>query len=161
MVPQLTHLDDRGRAQMVDVGYKDKTVRIAVARGSVGMKSDTLELIVKGSTAKGDVLAVARVAGIMAAKRTSELIPLCHPVPLSFVSVEFFPDADHSRVEIEATAKNEEKTGVEMEALTAVAVAALTIYDMCKAIDRAMVIENIRLERKEGGKSGVYVRSRS
>ncbi len=159
MVAPLSHLDEKGRAKMVDVGYKDKTHRIALARGSVSMRPDTFKQIVKGSTAKGDVLAVARVAGIMAAKKTADLIPLCHPVPISFVSVEFFPEEKTSRIEIEATVKNQERTGVEMEALMAVAVAALTIYDMCKAIDRAMVIENIRLERKEGGRSGVYVRS--
>ncbi|MBW2309177.1 MAG: cyclic pyranopterin monophosphate synthase MoaC [Deltaproteobacteria bacterium] len=160
MVSPLTHLDEKGRAKMVDVGYKDKTPRVAVARGSVGMRPDTLKQIVERNTAKGDVLAVARVAGIMAAKKTSDLIPLCHPLPISFVSVDFFPDEESSLIEIEATVKNRERTGVEMEALTAVAVAALTIYDMCKAVDRAMVIDNIRLERKEGGRSGLYVRSK-
>ncbi|MBW2145986.1 MAG: cyclic pyranopterin monophosphate synthase MoaC [Deltaproteobacteria bacterium] len=160
MVSPLTHLDEKGRAKMVDVGYKDKTPRVAVARGSVGMRPDTLKQIVERNTAKGDVLAVARVAGIMAAKKTSDLIPLCHLLPISFVSVDFFPDEESSLIEIEATVKNRERTGVEMEALTAVAVAALTIYDMCKAVDRAMVIDNIRLERKEGGRSGLYVRSK-
>ena len=161
MVTPLTHVDEKGRARMVDVGHKEKTLRIAVARGAVVMRPETLQQIVKGGIAKGDVLAVARVAGIMAAKKTSELIPLCHPVPISFVSVDFFPEEEHSRIEIEATVKNQERTGVEMEALTAVAVAALTIYDMCKAADRAMVIENIRLEKKEGGRSGMYVRSKT
>lgn len=161
MVTPLTHLDEKGRARMVDVGEKEKTLRIAVARGSVSMRPEAFMQILKGGTAKGDVLAVARVAGIMAAKKTADLIPLCHPLPISFVSVDFSPDEEHSRIEIEATVKTVEKTGVEMEALTAVAVAALTIYDMCKAVDRAMVIENIRLERKEGGKSGLYVRPKT
>jgi cyclic pyranopterin phosphate synthase len=161
MVTTLTHWDEKGRARMVDVGEKQKTPRIAVARGSVSMRPETFAQIVKGVTAKGDALAVARVAGIMATKKTADLIPLCHPVPISFASVDFFPDEEHSQIEIEATVKNQERTGVEMEALIAVAVAALTIYDMCKAMDRGMVIENIRLERKEGGKSGVYVRPKA
>jgi cyclic pyranopterin phosphate synthase len=151
---QLTHLDDEGRARMVDVGGKSDTDRVAVAKGEITMRPETLALIQEGGIPKGDVLAVAHVAGVMAAKRTHGLIPLCHPLLLTHVSVEFAPnEADHL-IEITATVKTTGKTGVEMEALTAVAVAALTIYDMCKAVDRAMRITNIRLVRKSGGKSG-------
>lgn len=154
---RLTHLDEQGRAQMVDVSLKEDTLREAVARGEVVMRPETLQLIVEGGAAKGDVLGVARLAGIMAAKRTSELIPLAHPLPLTGVWVDFrprFPD----RLEIQAKAKTTGKTGVEMEALTAVSVAALTIYDMCKAVDRTMVIQNVRLVEKRGGKSGIFRR---
>lgn len=139
---------------MVDVGHKPDTRREAVARGRVAMRPQTLALIRDNALDKGDVLAVARIAGIMAAKNTSQLIPLCHPLPLSKVAVEFDLDADASAVNIAATARTTGKTGVEMEALTAVSVAALTIYDMCKAVDRAMRIEAVRLARKTGGKSG-------
>jgi len=151
---QLTHLDEEGRARMVDVGSKPDTERMAVAQGEITMRSETLALIQERGIPKGDVLAVAQVAGIMAAKRTHELIPLCHPLLLTHVAVEFAPHEAENLIEITATVKTSGKTGVEMEALTAVAVAALTIYDMCKAVDRAMHITNVRLVRKSGGKSG-------
>lgn len=151
----LTHVDEEGNAVMVDVSNKEKTVRTAEATGTVTMKSDTMRLIREGS-AKGDVLAVARVAGIMAAKRTPELIPLCHQIPLDSVKIDFSMDDEKSRVDILATVRSTWQTGVEMEALTAVSVAALTIYDMCKAVDRAMVIGEVRLLRKTGGRSGTY-----
>jgi cyclic pyranopterin phosphate synthase len=151
----LTHFDARGAARMVDVTDKPATARRAVARGTVTMAPATLALIEAGA-AKGDVLGVARIAGIMAAKRTSELIPLCHPLALSKVTVDLAPDAAASRVAIEATVATTGPTGVEMEALTAVSVAALTVYDMLKAVDRGMVIGDIRLALKEGGKSGRY-----
>jgi cyclic pyranopterin phosphate synthase len=154
---ELTHLDSSGQASMVDVGHKPDTERTAIARGEVQMQPATLRLIQAGNIIKGDVLGTARIAGIMAAKRTSELIPLCHPLPLSFVSVELAFDEDTSRVLIEATAKTTGKTGVEMEALTAASVAALTIYDMAKAVDRGMRIGNIRLVEKHGGQSGDIV----
>lgn len=150
----LSHVDDRGQARMVDVSAKPETVREAVAAGEVLMSRETLALIQEGGVPKGDVLAVARVAGIMAAKRVGELIPLCHPLPIAHVSVDFAFDEERSSVLITASARCVGQTGVEMEALTAVAVAALTIYDMCKAADRAMRINNIRLLRKSGGKSG-------
>lgn len=155
----LTHFDEQGRARMVDVGHKDDTQREAVARGLIVMRPETLTLIQQGSIAKGDVLAVAQVAGIMAAKRTHELIPMCHPLMLTHVSLNFEPhQADTSdrlaQIDISATVRTTGKTGVEMEALTAVSVAALTIYDMCKAVDRAMKIEAVRLVKKTGGKSG-------
>jgi cyclic pyranopterin phosphate synthase len=152
----LTHFDAEGRAHMVDVSGKDVTERVAVARGTVEMAPATLALIIEGRAAKGDVLAVARLAGIMAAKRTAELIPLCHPLALAKVSVDLTPDAAASRVEIEATVKVTGRTGVEMEALTAVSVAALTVYDMVKAVDRGMRITDLRLALKEGGKSGRF-----
>lgn len=155
---ELTHFDDKGRAIMVDVGSKEVTIREAVARGCVLMAPDTLKLILEGKAKKGDVLGVARIAGIMAAKKTPELVPLAHPLPLSSVKVEFFPDTERSMVEIEATVKVAARTGVEMEALTAVAVAALTIYDMCKAVDRGMVVSDIRLMEKSGGRSGHFKR---
>ena len=154
---RLTHLDEQGRVRMVDVGWKDETEREAVARGSVVMQRQTLELIKKGEMEKGDVLSVARIAGIMGAKRTSDLIPLCHPLPLDQVKVELELDDKNNQVQITATARTTAKTGVEMEALTAVSVAALTIYDMCKAVDRGIHIESIRLVRKQGGKSGDIV----
>lgn len=153
---KLTHLDAEGRAAMVDVGAKAPTERVAVARGRVAMRSETLALILEGAAAKGDVLAVARIAGIMAAKRTSDLIPLCHQVPLAKVSVSFEASDDGVGLDVEAVAKTIGRTGVEMEALTAVSVASLTIYDMVKAVDREMRIEAIRLTRKEGGRSGVF-----
>jgi cyclic pyranopterin phosphate synthase len=150
-----THFDDDGRAVMVDVGAKAETARTATARGAVVMAPETLAMIVDGTAKKGDVLAVARLAGIMAAKRTPELIPLCHPLLLTKVTVDLTP-APPDRVEIEATVKLTGQTGVEMEALTAVSVAALTVYDMCKAVDRAMRITDLRLTHKAGGKSGTY-----
>ena len=151
---KLTHMDESGRPRMVDVTEKPDTHRQAVARGLVRMQPDTLELIKKGQVAKGDVLSVAQLAGITAAKQTPNLIPLCHPILISDVRIEFDIDDKESTVAITATVENTGKTGVEMEALTATAVAALTIYDMCKAVDRGMKIENIRLIRKSGGKSG-------
>ena len=154
---RLSHLDRSGRARMVDVSAKRDTKREAVARGSVRMRPATLALIQSGGVAKGDVIATARLAGIMAAKRTHELIPLCHPLPLTHIDVEITPDKKQSSLQIEATVRTTAKTGVEMEALTAVAVAALTVYDMCKAVDRGMRVESIRLARKRGGKSGAIV----
>ena len=151
---RLTHIDESGQAGMVDVGWKDSTDREAVARGSINMQPETLALIKANSMKKGDVLGVARIAGIMAAKNTSGLIPLCHPLPLSHVAVDFEFDDNANAISITGTAKTTGKTGVEMEALTAVSIAALTIYDMCKAVDRAMRIDGVRLVRKTGGKSG-------
>jgi cyclic pyranopterin phosphate synthase len=155
---ELTHLDASGKARMVDVGAKADTVREAVTSGRVFMQPATLEQIKAAKLKKGDVLAVARVAGIMAAKKTPDLIPLCHPLLINDVNVEFDLSAPDS-IGITATVKCTGKTGVEMEALTAVSVAALTIYDMAKAVDRGMTISEIRLESKQGGKSGVYKRS--
>ena len=149
-----THFDSSGQVHMVDVSEKQITERTAVAKGIIRMKPSTLKLIEQGEAAKGDVLAVAQTAGIMAAKKTSDLIPLCHPLRITNVTVEFRLDKEQCAVEITGTVKAPEKTGVEMEALTAVAVSALTIYDMCKAVDRGMRIEGIRLIRKSGGKSG-------
>jgi cyclic pyranopterin phosphate synthase len=151
---KLTHMDDKGRPRMVDVSAKADTVRQATARGSVKMQPATFQMIIQGNTAKGDALTVAQLAGIMGAKRTPDLIPLCHPILLGEVKVEFQPDEAASSIGITATATSTGKTGVEMEAMTAVAVAALTIYDMCKAVDRGMRIEAVRLVRKSGGKSG-------
>ncbi len=150
-----THFDEQGRAAMVDVSAKAETERVAVARGRVVMLPATLERIREGQVGKGDVLGVARLAGIMAAKRTSDLIPLCHPLMISKVMVDLVP-APPDAVEIEAVVKLKGQTGVEMEALTAVTVAALTVYDMCKAVDRGMRIEDVRLVHKSGGKSGTY-----
>ncbi len=155
---ELTHFDEQGRARMVDIGAKGETHRVAIARGEVRMRPETLRLVIEGRAAKGDVLGVARVAGIMAAKRTHELVPLCHPILLTKVEVDFAPDEDRSAVEIEARVETLGRTGVEMEALTAVSVAALTIYDMLKAVDRGMVLGEIRLEHKSGGRSGVWER---
>jgi cyclic pyranopterin monophosphate synthase len=157
MDDHLTHVDSSGTARMVDVGHKADTERVAVAGGEVAMQPETLRLIRDGAIKKGDVLTVARIAGIMAAKRTSELIPLCHPLPLTHVDVDMTLEESASRVIIRATARTTGKTGVEMEALTAVSVAALTIYDMAKAVDRGMRIQNVRLLEKHGGKSGDYV----
>ena len=151
---KLTHLDESGRPRMVDITGKPDTHRVAVAKGTVRMQSATLELLKKGKMAKGDVLAVAQLAGIMAAKQTPNLIPLCHPILIGDIKVEFSLGEDNNSVEITTTVESTGKTGVEMEALTATAVTALTIYDMCKAVDRGMRIENIRLIRKSGGKSG-------
>ena len=154
---KLTHMDETGRPRMVDVSAKPDTTREAVAKGTVRMQAATFQLIKTGGTAKGDVLTVAQLAGIMAAKRTPDLIPLCHPILVGDVKVEFTPDEENSAIEITSTATSTGKTGVEMEALTATAVAALTIYDMCKAVDRSMKIDNIRLIRKSGGKSGTII----
>ncbi len=154
---KLTHLDAKGEARMVDVGVKADTEREAVARGTVQMKPDTLQQIKAATLKKGDVLAVARVAGIMAAKRTPDLIPLCHPLLIDNITVDFDISGDDF-VEITTTAKSTGKTGVEMEALVATSVAALTIYDMCKSVDRGMTITEIYLQSKQGGKSGVYRR---
>lgn len=152
----LTHFDAEGRAQMVDVSDKAVTHRIATAAGAVVMAPETLALVAEGRAAKGDVLGVARLAGIMAAKKTADLIPLCHPLPVTKVTVDLVTDATLPGVRIEATVKTASQTGVEMEALTAVSVAALTVYDMVKAVDRAMRIEGIRVTLKDGGKSGRY-----
>jgi cyclic pyranopterin phosphate synthase len=152
----LTHFDSRGNAVMVDVSGKAQTARLAVASGTVTMQPATLKAILGQGIKKGDVLSVARLAGIMAAKRTHELIPLCHPLALSSVSLDLTPDRKRQAIDITATVKIAGQTGVEMEALTAVSVAALTVYDMCKAIDRAMTITDIRLRHKSGGKSGTY-----
>ncbi len=154
--PQLTHLDAAGHARMVDVSAKRETARAATAKGQVVMQPATLALIGEGKAAKGDVLAVARVAGVMAAKRTSELIPLCHPLPISSVAIELRLNKAGNAIEITANVRTTGRTGVEMEALTAVSVAALTIYDMVKAVDRGMRIENIRVVAKSGGKSGDF-----
>lgn len=156
MTKELTHLDESGRAKMVDVGHKPDTERVAIARGSVVMQPETLRLIIEGNVKKGDVLTVAEMAGVMAAKRTSELIPLCHPLLLSHISVTCTPNPEGSKVDIEATVRLQGKTGVEMEALTAVSVAGLTIYDMAKAVDRSMRLTDVRLVAKEGGQSGTY-----
>lgn len=153
---RLTHFDDAGNAVMVDVSAKAATERVAVARGRVVMQPATLETIAARALKKGDALAVAQLAGIMAAKRTADLVPLCHPLPLASVSVTLTPDPASNAVEIEATVKTTGPTGVEMEALTAVSVAALTLYDMAKAIDRGMRIEAVRLVHKSGGKSGTF-----
>lgn len=156
---KLSHIDAQGHARMVDVGDKAVTAREAVATGSVHMQAETLRLITTGHIPKGDVLAVARVAGIMAAKKTSELIPLCHPLPITSVKLAFTAHQDTGVLDIEARVKVEGKTGVEMEALTAVSVAALTVYDMCKAVEKGMTISDISLQHKTGGKSGTYTRS--
>jgi cyclic pyranopterin phosphate synthase len=154
---KLTHLDEHGHAKMVDVSHKPDTERVAIARGEIHMRKDTLDLIRAGQIAKGDVLTVAQIAGISASKRTSDLIPLCHPLPLTKVDVDLALDDSLPGVVITATAKTIGKTGVEMEALTAVSVAALTVYDMAKAAEKTMRIQNIRLVEKHGGKSGDIV----
>jgi cyclic pyranopterin phosphate synthase len=153
-----THFDESGRARMVDVGHKDDTERIAVASGYVEMKKETLDAIVEGQIKKGDVLAVAQVAGIMAAKRTFELIPMCHNILITGCDIDFNIDREKSIIYIESKVRTKGKTGVEMEALTAVSVCALTIYDMCKAMDREMIIGDIKLIEKDGGKSGHFTR---
>ncbi len=157
MPTKLTHLDETGRAHMVDVGNKPDTERVAIAKGEVHMKKATFDLIRDGQIKKGDVLTVAQIAGISASKRTSELIPLCHPIPLTKIDVDLALDESLPGVTITATAKSFGKTGVEMEALTAVSVAALTVYDMAKAVEKTMHIQNIRLVEKHGGKSGDIV----
>ena len=156
MSRKLTHFDEGGNAHMVDVGGKGETERVAVACASVTMQAATLKLIARKKAAKGDVLAVAQIAGIMAAKKTPELIPLCHPLFLSSVDVKLSLDKKRNAVDIEATCKLKGRTGVEMEALTAASVAALTIYDMCKSVDRGMVISEVKLLHKSGGKSGTF-----
>jgi len=155
-MPELTHFDADGQAHMVDVSDKPVSSRLAIARGAVKMQADTLTLITEGRAKKGDVLAVAQLAGIMGAKKTADLIPLCHPLPITKVALTLTPDPALPGIRIEATVKTTGQTGVEMEALSAVSVAALTIYDMVKAADKAMVITDIRLALKEGGKSGRY-----
>jgi len=155
---KLSHFDKEGRARMVDVSAKPATKRTAIASGRVLMKGQTLERIVSKKIEKGDVLGVARVAGIMAAKRTGEIIPMCHPLAIDSVEIRFQPDGRRSEMQIEARVKSTGKTGVEMEALMAAAAAALTIYDMCKAVDRGMIISDIKLMKKSGGKSGTYIR---
>ncbi len=153
-----THIDGEGRIQMVDVTEKGATRRRAVARGQITMKPETLAQILAGRTKKGNVLETARIAGIMAAKKTADLIPLCHPLSLTHVQIDFYPDEAAGAIDVEAAAQVLGSTGVEMEALTAVSVAALTIYDMCKAVDREMVLSDIRLMEKSGGKSGSFQR---
>jgi len=157
MSEKLTHFNAAGKATMVDVGDKDSSRRIAVARGEIRMQPDTLSRILDKRVEKGDVLGVARLAGIMAAKKTPELIPLCHPLPIDSVEVDFTPDHQESLMKIEARVSVNGRTGVEMEALTAVSVAALTIYDMCKAVDKSMTIGPIRLTEKQGGRSGHFI----
>lgn len=155
---ELTHFDKTGRARMVDVSEKPLTNRVAIAGGSVCMKPETIRLIKDGQVSKGDVLGVARIAGIMAAKKTPDLIPMCHPLNITSVSIDFVINEDKNKIDITSTAKIAGQTGVEMEALTAVSVAALTIYDMCKAVDKEMVISDIMLLEKQGGKSGEFKR---
>jgi cyclic pyranopterin monophosphate synthase len=159
MAETLTHFDERGAARMVDVGGKPVTRRVAIATGRIALAPETLRIILDGTAAKGDVLGVARLAGIMAAKRTDELIPLCHSLPLNSVDIEF-EDESESQLSVRATCSVEAQTGVEMEALVAVSVACLAVYDMCKSVDRGMEIGDIRLESKTGGKSGEWVRGR-
>lgn len=158
MADELTHLDERGRARMVNVGEKAVTHRVCIARSEVKMAPETLARIVEGRVAKGDVLATARIAGIQAAKRTGEWIPLAHPMPIDSVEVVLEPAADGTSLMIEARVEAHWKTGVEMEALVAASAAGLTVYDMCKAVDREMVVDRVRLVAKRGGKSGVFVR---
>ena len=155
---KLTHFNEEGQAHMVDVGEKAHTQRTAIASGLIRMQPDTLSLILQGSHKKGDVLGIARIAGITAAKKTSDLIPLCHPLPLTHVSVDFEVDEEQSLIKCQATAATTGQTGVEMEALCAVQNALLTVYDMCKAVDRGMIIDQVRLEEKMGGKSGHWLR---
>lgn len=156
---KLTHLDTQGRAKMVDISEKPVTQREAIARGSVHMKAETLKMIQDQKVPKGDVLCVSRIAAIMAAKKTGELIPMCHPLNIASVSIEFHIDNTKSKIDIQAQVKITGQTGVEMEALTAVSAAALTIYDMCKAVDKEMVISEIMLMEKRGGRSGVFKRT--
>jgi cyclic pyranopterin phosphate synthase len=159
-MPKLTHFDKKGRAKMVDVSEKKETTREAAVRGSIYMNPKTFNSILSGKIAKGDVLAVAKVAGIMAAKKTSEIIPMCHPLNLSHIEINFYPSKKESRIDIEARVKIKAQTGVEMEGFVAVAAAGLTLYDMVKAIDRGMVISDIHLVKKTGGKSGTYIAKR-
>ncbi|WP_119632879.1 cyclic pyranopterin monophosphate synthase MoaC [Methylocaldum marinum] len=155
---KLTHFNDSGAAHMVDVGGKSATQRVAIAEGYIEMRSETLDLILQGGHKKGDVLGIARIAGIMASKKASELIPLCHPIAITSVDVMLDPEPERHRVRCEATVKTVGQTGVEMEALTAVHIALLTVYDMCKAVDRGMTIQSVRLLEKAGGKSGHWRR---
>ncbi|RYU60825.1 cyclic pyranopterin monophosphate synthase MoaC [Methylolobus aquaticus] len=157
--PVLTHFNEAGAAHMVDVGAKNATERVAIAEGYIGMAPETMRLIVDGGHRKGDVLGIARIAGIMASKRTADLVPLCHPLALTHVGIDFDTDGVASRVHCRATVKTVGPTGVEIEALTAVQIALLTIYDMCKAVDRGMVIENVQLVEKSGGRSGRWSRA--
>ncbi|MEC9022540.1 MAG: cyclic pyranopterin monophosphate synthase MoaC [Pseudomonadota bacterium] len=156
MAQKLTHIDTDGEAKMVDVSEKRQTERVAIAAGKITMKPETLNLIQQGRVKKGDALSVARLAGIMGAKKTSDLIPLCHPLALNAIEVELSPSPNDNSIEITASCKVKGRTGVEMEALNAVSIAALTVYDMCKAVDREMIIGNIRLIKKIGGKSGFF-----
>ena len=156
-MPKLTHFDKKGRTKMVDVSKKIETLREAVVQGSISMNPITFKSIMSGKIEKGDVLAVAKVAGIMAAKRTSEIIPMCHPLNISHIEINFHPFKKESRIDIVAKVKIKAQTGVEMEGFVAVATAGLTIYDMCKAIDRGMILSNIHLVKKTGGRSGTYV----
>ena len=156
-----THIDTQGQVRMVDVTEKKPTLRIAVAQGVVSMNSDTFEKIMSRTTAKGNVLETARIAGIMAAKKTSDLIPMCHPLNITHISIDFFPDKKKNIIRIESAVRIIDQTDVEMEALTAVSVAGLTIYDMCKSYDREMILSDIRLLEKSGGKSGVFVGKKS
>jgi cyclic pyranopterin phosphate synthase len=153
---RLTHVDDKGKARMVDVSEKNITLREAVASGAIFMKPETFRMVMNAEIAKGDVLGVAKIAGIMAAKKTSELIPLCHPLDITHVDIQFHLREKQGSITIEAAVKTLHRTGAEMEALVAVTTAALTIYDMCKAVDRAMVIADVKLLKKSGGKSGTY-----
>lgn len=155
---KLTHLDDEGHVRMVDVTQKKSSQRTAVAQAVVHMSAETFQRIAAGTVSKGNVLETARIAGVMAAKKTADLIPMCHPLNLTHVQVDFFPDAANHSIRIEGTARIVDQTGVEMEALTAVSVAALTLYDMCKAVDKAMTITDVCLLKKTGGKSGMFVR---
>ncbi|WP_353684486.1 cyclic pyranopterin monophosphate synthase MoaC [Thermodesulfovibrio sp. 3907-1M] len=154
----LTHFDEKGQARMVDVTGKPVTERIAITEGIVKMKPETLKMILNREIAKGDVFQVARLAGIMAAKMTPHLIPLCHPLPITSVEIDFEPDEENSQVKIKTTVKTTSQTGVEMEAMVATSLAALTVYDMCKAVDKEMIIGDIKLVYKAGGKSGEFVR---
>ena len=153
-MPPLTHFNQAGEAHMVDVGKKPISQRIAVTEGYIAMQPETLKLIIDGRHKKGDVLAIARIAGIMASKKTADLIPLCHPLPITHVEINFSAETDNNRIRCQATVKTNGQTGVEMEALTATSCALLTIYDMCKAVDRGMVIQSLQLLEKNGGKSG-------
>ncbi len=157
-MPEFSHIDEKGRVRMVDVTEKETTLRIAIAQAEIVMRAETFEMIQRQTLKKGNVLETARIAGIMAAKKTADLIPMCHPLNLTHVAIDFFPDAIKSTIRIEASVHVLGKTGVEMEALTAASVAALTIYDMCKSVDKKMAISNIFLLQKSGGRSGVFVR---
>lgn len=158
---QLTHFDKSGQAQMVDVGQKPSSHRVATAEGVITMQAETLNLIMQGGHKKGDVLGIARIAGIMAAKKTSDLIPLCHPLMLTHISINLTPLFEQNTVHCQATVETHNQTGVEMEALTAVQISLLTVYDMCKAVDRGMTMGNIRLMKKSGGKSGLWERTQT
>jgi cyclic pyranopterin phosphate synthase len=157
-VTQLTHFNQAGEAHIVDVGSKAITQRIAITEGYIEMQPETLRLIIEGGHKKGDVLTVARIAGIMASKKTAELIPLCHPLPLTHIEIKLQPDSDNNRIHCQTTVKTNGQTGVEIEALNATQIALLTIYDMCKAVDRGMIIQSVRLLEKDGGQSGHWQR---